>query len=85
LWDNPSAAIFLIEEDHLRTALDILRGAEADPLSPSAMVGTAADEATALRQRLLAWLPDGESRPAPPRVEVAEQARQALLEVADAG
>jgi hypothetical protein len=49
------------------------------------LTGHELDEAAALRQQLLAWLPDGESRPAPPRVEVTEAARQALLEVADAG
>ncbi|HET7762151.1 MAG TPA: winged helix-turn-helix domain-containing protein [Phycicoccus sp.] len=84
-WTTLRNVAVLLEEDHPETALDILLGAAADPLSPSAVVGPAAEDEEALRRRLLARVPEAASRPRRTRVEVAEDARQALLRVARSG
>ncbi|HEX6917024.1 MAG TPA: hypothetical protein VF140_03030, partial [Phycicoccus sp.] len=84
-WTTLRNVAVLLEEDHPETALDILLGAAADPLSPSAVVGPAAEEEEALRRRLLARVPEAASRPRRTRVEVAEDARQTLLRVARSG
>jgi len=82
-WTTLRIIAALIEEDHPETAIDILRGADADPLSAPVLVGATADEAAALRARLLERVADGDRRPLRPRLLVAEAARTALLAVAD--
>ncbi len=80
-WTTLRNVAALIEEEHPATALEILEGADADPLSSSVLVGPAAEEAAALLERLRARVPDAGTRTPPSRVQVAEDARRALLDV----
>ena len=82
-WTTLRNVAALIEDQHPETALAILEGAAADPLSSSALVGSAAEEAEALIQRLRTRVPNGVSPRS--RVQVAEDARRALQEFAGSG
>jgi predicted ATPase/DNA-binding winged helix-turn-helix (wHTH) protein len=79
-WTTLRNVAALIEAEHPRTALAILEGAAADPLSSSALVGPAAEEAEALLRRLRERVPEGVSPRS--RVQVAEDARSALSDIA---
>jgi predicted ATPase/DNA-binding winged helix-turn-helix (wHTH) protein len=79
-WTTLRNVAALIEDEYPETALAILEGAAADPLSSSALVGPAAEEAEALTERLRARVPHGVT--ARSRVQVAEDARRALLDLA---
>jgi hypothetical protein len=80
-WTTLRNVAALIEDEYPETALEILEGADADPLSSSALVGPAAAEAEARIRRLRERVPDALTRRS--RVQVAEDARRALLEVAE--
>ena len=81
-WTTLRHVAALLEASHPQEALDIMLAVETDPLRPSVLVGEAAAAANALRQRLVERVPDADRRPCPPRLEVVEHARAALLELA---